>query len=141
MATEPPPQGTVILYPYLWASERSAGETEGRKPRPACLILRVHDPARAIHHLALLAITSQPPRRTQAAIEIPDTERRRGGLTRYPRAWVIVSEYNYDVAEQSWYYEPNTPALGRFSAPFVREVAQALRAGLSRSLARIDRTR
>jgi hypothetical protein len=141
MANEPPPQGAVILYPYLWASERDTGETEGRKPRPACLILRVRDPDQAIHHLFLLAITSQPPRRTQTAIEIPDTERRRGGVMRYPRAWVIVSEFNYDVAERSWYYDPRTPALGRFSAPFVREVAKALRAGIQKSRARIDRTR
>ena len=103
-------------------------------------MLRIKDPDRALHHLILLPITSQPPRPDQAALEIPDMERRRAGLTRYPRAWVVVGEYNYDIAEQSYYYEPNTPALGAFSAPFLREIAKAVRAALPRTTARVDRT-
>ena len=75
----------------------------------------------------------------QIALEFPDTERRRAGLSRYPNAWIIVSEYNYDIAEESWYYEPNRPPLGTFSAPFLREVAKALRGALSKAAARIDR--
>jgi hypothetical protein len=140
MARELPPQGSVIVYPYLWTSQRDAGETEGRKSRPVCLVLRIHDPERSIHHLFLLGISSQPPRSDQAALEIPDIERRRAGLSRYPRAWIVVSEYNYDIAEQSYYYEPNTPPLGAFSAPFLREVAKAVRSGLSKAAARVDRT-
>jgi hypothetical protein len=61
-------------------------------------------------------------------------------LSRYPRAWVIVSEYNYDIAEQSWYYESNRPPLGIFSAPFVGEIAKAIRTALTKSAARVDRT-
>src|ERR1700674_229761 len=133
MAVEVPPQGSVITYPYLWASQHHAGETEGRKARPTCLVLRTYDLDRSIHHLFLLAITSQPPRADQAAIEIPDTERRRGGLTRYPRAWIIISEYNYDIAERSFYYEHTTPPLGTFSTPFLREVAGSLRTALTRA--------
>jgi hypothetical protein len=140
MTSEGPPQGSIISYPYLWAAQRDAGETEGRKSRPTCLVLRIHDAERNVHHLMLLAISSQPPNKDQAALEIPDTERRRAGLSRYPRAWIIVSEYNYDVAEQSWYYEPNTPPLGTFSGPFLKEVAKALRASLRKAAARVDRT-
>jgi hypothetical protein len=88
----------------------------------------------------LLAITSQPPRTDQRALEIPDMERRRAGLTRYPRAWVIVSEYNYDIAERSFYYEAQTPPLGKFSMPFLRKIAIALRSTLTKSVARVDRT-
>ena len=140
MVGEVPPHGSVITYPYLWASQRDAGEAEGRKARPVCLVLSLHDAARDFHHLVLLAITSRPPGPDQSALEIPDTERRRAGLTRYPRAWVIVSEYNYDVAERSYYYDPNTPPLGTFSTPFLREVATALRAALTKAAARVDRT-
>jgi hypothetical protein len=136
MASEVPPQGSIILYPY-----RDDGETEGRKKRPICLVLRLADPQRAIHHLMLLAISSQPPRPDQVAMEVPDTERRRAGLSRYPRAWIVLSEYNYDIAEQSWYYEPNSPPLGAFSAPFVKEIAKAVRAILGKAAARVDRTR
>ena len=81
--------------------QKNEGETEGRKSRPVCLVLRVPDVARKVTHLFLLAISSKPPRPTQVAIEIPDTERRRAGLSRYPRAWITVSEFNYDVAERS----------------------------------------
>ena len=136
-----PPQGSVITYPYLWAAQRDAGETEGRKVRPVCLVLRVHDPEQKLHHLVLLAITSRPPSRNQHALEIPDMERRRAGLTRYPRAWIIVSEYNYDIAERSYYYEPQTSPLGTFSMAFLREVASALRARVAKAVARVDRTR
>jgi hypothetical protein len=140
MARDLPPQGSVIQYPYLWVRQRNAGETEGRKSRPVCLILRIKDPKRAIHHLILLPITSQQPQPDQVALEIPDIERRRAGLTRYSRAWIIVGEYNYDIAEQSYYYEPNSPVLGAFSAPFLREIATAVRAALPQATARVDRT-
>src|SRR5712691_11061657 len=131
MAGEVPPQGSIITYPYLWAAQRDTGEVEGRKSRSVCLVLRLHDAERDFHHLVLLAITSRPPSLDQRALEIPDTEKRRAGLTRYHRAWVIVSEYNYDIAERSYYYEPRTPPLGTFSMPFLREVAIALRTSLT----------
>lgn len=140
MASELPAQGSVIVYPYLWVTQRDAGETEGRKTRPVCLVLRLRDPKQDLHHLLLLAISSQPPRADQAALEIPDTERRRAGLSRYTRAWIIISEYNYDIAERSWYYEPNRPPLGAFSAPFLRDIAKALRTALTNAAARVDRT-
>ena len=140
MASDPPPQGSVITYPYLWAAQRDAGEAEGRKSRPVCLVLRLHNAEQDFHHLVLLAITSRPPGPQQRGLEIPDTERRRAGLTRYPRAWVIVSEYNYDIAERSYYYDPNTPPLGTFSMPFLREVATALRAALTKAAQRVNRT-
>jgi hypothetical protein len=140
MTRKMPPQGSVIVYPYLWASQRDTGESEGRKERPTCLLLRIHDPTHDIHHLVLLAISSQPPAPDQIALEIPDTERRRGGLTRYPRAWIVISEYNYDIAERSFYYNPNADPLGTFSAPYLREIAMAFRANLSKAAARVDRT-
>jgi hypothetical protein len=140
MATDVPPQGSVILYPYLWLSQREDGETEGRKERPTCLLLSVLDPAQDIHHLLLLAISSQPPNPDQTAMEVPAIERRRAGLNRYPNAWIVISEYNYDIAERSYYYEPNLPVLGRFSAPYLREIAAAVRHTLTRQTARIDRT-
>jgi hypothetical protein len=41
MATEPPAAGSVLDYPYLWRRESDAGETEGRKVRPTCLVVSV----------------------------------------------------------------------------------------------------
>ena len=139
MSGKIPLQGSVIAYPYLWASQRDHGESEGRKDRPVCLLLAVHDRANDVHHLMLLAISSQPPAPDQIALEIPDTERRRGGLTRYPRAWIVVSEYNYDIAERSFYYNPNVAPLGKFSTTYHREIATVFRTNL-RTASRIDRT-
>ena len=72
------------------------------KTRPVCLVLRMRDPREEIHHLMLVAITSREPTEDRVAIEVPDTERQRAKLTRYPRAWIIVDEYNYDIEESSW---------------------------------------
>lgn len=79
-------------------------------------------------HLALLVITTQPPYADRIALEVSDIERRRAGLSDLKRCWIVVDEYNDDVAEQSWYLEPDGPALGRFSKEdrrsVRREVAQ-----------------
>ena len=117
--------GVVITYPYLWQREADNGETEGRKPRPTCIAVSVrgHDGGT---HLVLLAVTSQPPASQRIAIEVPDTELRRGGLKDWQKAWVIVDEYNYDVVETSYYLEPGREPIGRFSKPFMTRLATAL---------------
>lgn len=73
--------GLVIRYPYLWRRQRERGESDGRKERPVCLVIAVRG-REDLTHLALLAISSQPPGGEQAALEIPDTERRRAGPQR-----------------------------------------------------------
>jgi hypothetical protein len=136
MALEPPPQGSIIDYPYLWLREHEAGETEGRKSRPVCLVLSVL--TRADEHLVvLLPITSQSPAPRTAAIEVPELERRRAGLSDR-RAWVITGEYNTDVLERSWYYEPGS-RRGAFSGPFVKRLLQAVRPALEKRGAGADR--
>lgn len=94
MSIEPPPRGSIIIYPYLWLRQAASGETEGRKDRPCCLLLAVKDQGTGEHHMMLLAISSQPPSADQRAIEIPAIERRRAGLSRYPAAWIVTSEFN-----------------------------------------------
>jgi hypothetical protein len=63
-----------------------------------------------------------------------------GAVIRYPRAWITVSEYNYDIAERSFYYEPDGKRLGAFSAPCLRQIAAAFRETLVQSRAKVDRT-
>jgi len=64
--------GCVILFPYLWVR----GETEGRKPRPVAVGVRI---ARSTGDdvLVLFPITSQPPSPDRFAAEIPEMEKRR----------------------------------------------------------------
>lgn len=136
---DPPPQASVIPYPYLWLDQERRGETEGRKTRPVCLALSIQDARTREHHLLLLAISSQPPRPDQSAIEVPEIERRRAGLARYPRAWIVTSEYNYDIAERSFYFDPAAHALGAFSQRFMGQVAAELRKTLQIGGARVSR--
>nr|WP_234825844.1 hypothetical protein [Sinorhizobium meliloti] len=67
-------------------------------------------------HLALLAITTQPPQADRIALEVHEVECRRAGLSDRKRCWIVVDEYNYDVAERSWYIGPDEQALGPASA-------------------------
>lgn len=107
--------GSVIIYPYLWLREALGGETSGRKSRPAAVVVR--RPSASGDVIALLAITSQSPSKSQAAIEIPDAEKRRAGLDGDLRLWIVFDEYNVDVVGNSFYLEPQTP-IGSFSKAF-----------------------
>lgn len=78
----------------------------GRKSRPTCVVIAVRDAKDGLTHLALLVVTTQPPQSDRGAIEVPDTEARRAGLSDPKRCWVMIDEYNYDIAERSWYIEP-----------------------------------
>lgn len=117
--------GQVIDYPYLWAWQHERGETEGRKVRPTCVVVAVGGAKDGFTHLALVAITTQPPQADRIAIEVSDIERQRAGLSDIKRCWIVVDEYNYDVAERSWYLEPHTKFLGRFSKTFMMKIAAA----------------
>ena len=141
MAPDSGPQGAVLRYPYLWLSQSRAGEDSGRKERPVCLVLRVRDEKAALPPLPRLAISSQPPASGQAALEIPDIDRRRAGLTAYPRAWIYVSEWNYDIAERSFHLDPALKPLGHLTPRFLAIVARAFSATVRLSRARVDRTR
>lgn len=108
--------GAVIRFPYLWAREAARGETEGRKPRPAAVGVRIPK-AKGEDVLVLFPITSQEPSRGRFAAEIPDTEKRRAGLDGALRLWIVLDEYNQDTIGRSFYLEPEPP-LGYFSKAF-----------------------
>jgi hypothetical protein len=130
--------GQIIAYPYLWSWQQERGETEGRKVRPTCVVVAVKGAHDGLTHLVLLAITTQPPQRGRVALDIPDIERRRAGLGDLKQCWIVVDEYNYDVAERSWYIEPGNDILGRFSKAFVMKIATAF-ARARQSGRRVDR--
>ena len=108
--------GCVIRFPYLWVREAERGETEGRKPRPAAVGVRLARP-KGGDVLVLFPITSQPPFSDRFAAEIPEMEKRRAGLDTTLRLWIILDENNQDIVGQSFYLEPEPP-LGRFSKAF-----------------------
>jgi len=71
--------GCVIQFPFLWVREAKRGETEGRKPRPVAVGVRIARP-KGEDLLVLFPITSQPPSPGRFAAEIPEMEKRRAGL-------------------------------------------------------------
>lgn len=106
---------TVLRYPYLWARQARAGETEGRKDRPVAVGVRI---ARPEGDLALFfPITTKEPEQSRFAAEIPDIEKRRAGLDADRRLWIILDEFNSDRIGKSFYLEPEPP-IGRFSKAF-----------------------
>ncbi len=128
----------ISSYPYLWLWQRDRGETEGRKDRPVCVALAVRS-ADGLTHLALLAITGTPPRSDQVAVELPPLEIRRLGLSEFKQAWIVVSEYNYDILEQSFSLGSSQRDGRRLSPGFLKTVLRAFRPTLAEAQARIDR--
>lgn len=92
--------GQVISYPYLWAWQHERGETEGRKSRPTCVVIAVRGARDGLTHLALLAITTQPPTSDRVGLEVSAIECRRAG-------------------------EAEGKPLGRFSKAFMMKIAGA----------------
>jgi hypothetical protein len=87
--------------------------------------------------VALFPITSQPPRTGRTALEIPQIEARRIGLT-IP-SWIIVDEWNLDDLAKSPHIADARP-LGALSPAFMKrvrkEAAARIRARRYRSVPR-----
>jgi hypothetical protein len=131
-----PANGLVISYNYLWAREYDRQEESGRKARPACVQIIIARSESGVV-VALFPITSQPRQPGRTALEIPETEARRVGLT-IP-SWIIVDEWNLDDLAKSPHLADSRP-IGLFSAPFMRrvrsEAAARIRARRYRSVPR-----
>ncbi|EAB6718130.1 hypothetical protein DUP91_27830 [Salmonella enterica subsp. enterica] len=127
-----PSAGDVWLYPYLWRRQYDAGETEGRKSRPIAFVASVVDKTGATN-LFILPITSQPPGVDRLSLEVPQIERKRAGLDDMT-LWILLDEYNHDILERSYYFEPGE-RLGAFSSAFHRKVLRTFVAATRRKQA------
>ncbi len=131
-----PSNGLVIFYNYLWAREYDRHEESGRKARPACVqIIIARGETGTV--VALFPLTSRPPRADRTALEIPEMEARRVGLT-IP-SWVIVDEWNLDDLAKSPHVADPRP-IGALSPAFMKrvrgEAAARIRARRYRSVPR-----
>jgi hypothetical protein len=88
-----PEPGLVISYAYLWRDEHNAGQAEGRKDRPAVIVLVVERARDEGAMVTVLPITHSPPLAANGAVEIPLAVKRHLGLDDAP-SWIIVSEGN-----------------------------------------------
>lgn len=113
---------TVIRYPYLWARQARAGETEGRKDRPVAVGVRIARPDGDL--VFVFPVTSKEPNASRFSAEIPDIEKRRAGLDADLRLWIVFDEFNTDIVGKSFYLEPEPP-IGRFSKAFFLPLLRA----------------
>ena len=88
-----PEPGLVISYSYLWHREHEAGRDEGRKQRPAVIVLATEQATDGAILVTVLPVTHSPPPNAAAAIELPPPVKRHLGLDSQ-RSWIIVSEGN-----------------------------------------------
>ncbi len=117
-----PVAGDVWRYDYLWRWQSEGGETEGRKARPISVVAALVDSGGKTN-LFILPVTSSQPPPNRVAMEVPQIERRRAGLDNMP-LWVMLDEYNHDILETSFYFDPNA-RIGRFSTAFHSKVLQS----------------
>lgn len=115
-------RGSLVRYPYLWAREAEAGETEGRKSRETVVAARFQFEGR--DEFALLAVTASMPSDEVATFELPETEMRRIVRGGKARLWVVLSEVNFDVIGDSFYLEPDAK-VGELSPPVFRQLWSA----------------
>jgi hypothetical protein len=95
--------------------EAERGETEGRKPRPVAVGVRIARPKGEVagavsDHQAATLLRSFCRRNSRDG-------KASSGLDASLRLWIILDEYNQDVIGQSFYLEPD-PQLGHFSKAF-----------------------
>jgi len=131
-----PANGLVIAYNYLWAREYDRNEESGRKARPACVQIIIAE-GRSGTLVALFPITSQPPHASRTALEIPEMDVRRIGLT--APSWIIVDEWDLDDLAKSPHIADVRP-IGSLSLAFMNRVraaaADRIRQGRRRSIPR-----
>jgi len=93
MALPDPEPGLVISYAYLWHHEYESGQEEGRKDRPAVIVLAAERSSDGAIVVTVLPITHRAPDDPAAAVEIPPAVKRLLTLDR-ERSWIVVSEGN-----------------------------------------------
>lgn len=133
-----PRLGDVWRYPYLWKREHISGNTEGVKNRPCALALLKRS-ENGLSQIMLVPITTKPQDKNPYAVEVPEIEKKRAGLDITLRLWVVTQEYNVDIVERSYYFEPHAQ-LGSFSSSFVKRVqANMIEAVKARKAASVSR--
>jgi len=131
--------GTVFHYPYRWRGRRE-DHPKDRTTVLSIVVKNAETDRAPITHLFLLAITDDPDH-DGLAVEVPPIERKRAGLSPTRPAFVVISEYNYDILPMSHRYNPSAKTFGAFSSAFTEVVRDAFLDAMRRARARrVDRT-
>lgn len=139
MTKKQPQTGSIFHYPYLWSHEKDAGR-ENPKNRTVCLIVKIKHQT-GDDHIVLLPISDNAPSPPSLSIAVPEIEKRRAGLDPSRAAYVHVDDYNVDILQRSWNYDPRAKVFGRFGKAFTAKISSALMQAIKSGLSlRIDRT-
>jgi hypothetical protein len=95
VALPAPVPGLVIGYAYLWRDEARRGVEEGRKDRPAVIVLAVQEKLGETI-VTVAPISHRRPNDPEEGIEIPALTKARLGLDEQP-SWIIASDLNQFV--------------------------------------------
>ncbi len=117
MALPAPEPGLVLCYSYLWHREESRGGAEGRKDRPAVIVIVRRREADGAEIVTVLPITHSPPRPGQEAIKLPPGVKRAAGLDAED-SWVVVDEAN-DFLWPGYDLRPVADGSGRFHFGYI----------------------
>ena len=93
MSLPTPEAGLVIPYNYLWRYEHRKGQDEGRKTRPAVIVLVVRKVEGNAQRVTVAPITHTPPDAKTEAIELPPRVKHALRLDE-ERSWIILDEVN-----------------------------------------------
>lgn len=93
MSLPVPRAGLVIRYTFLWSHEARKGATEGRKDRPAAIVVATREDADGDVRVIVAPITHEPPKDVGASIEIPPDVGAALGLDGQPQ-WIRLDELN-----------------------------------------------
>jgi hypothetical protein len=93
MSLPVPRAGLVIRYSFLWSHEVRKGATEGRKDRPAAIVVATRKGQDGDVHVIVAPITHEPPEDPAASIEIPIDTVKALGLDG-DRQWIRLDELN-----------------------------------------------
>lgn len=128
-------QGDVAEFYHLWNREEQAGEESGRKPRPVCIVIKTPGNPDVVF---LFPFTSKSPLATQLALNVPEAECRRIGLT--APCWIILDEYNRVEMDKDYDFASTEP-IGSVGPTFLREIAATIRQAVrSASIKAVNRT-
>ncbi|WP_448192254.1 growth inhibitor PemK [Azospirillum sp. sgz301742] len=83
----------MIRYAFLWSHEARQGASEGRKDRPAAIVVATRKGADGEIRVIVAPITHEPPNESDASIEIPASDAAALGLDG-ERHWIRLDELN-----------------------------------------------
>ncbi|MBF0334368.1 MAG: growth inhibitor PemK [Alphaproteobacteria bacterium] len=93
MSLPAPRAGLVIRYSFLWSHESRAGAIEGRKDRPAAIVIATRKAESGDLRVVVAPITHEPPDDPAASIEVPRDVARALGFDG-ERQWIRLDELN-----------------------------------------------